>query len=1191
MKNLLIILTTLLLVITLFEVGYGSQQPIEFYMGQFLIITNDIGLADFSGKIPLTAMKVTPEETRRINRALIRRKFSGEGSCKLFGQPYAVEFTNVELRLNSTRKVLNAASGYVKVKAALNQNKTIQYPFNGFPVTIQVPTIILNPEYAQATVQVSVPSQLLGAPGVTPFSLISSEATFASNGSVFGTNFNTENGFNFTPDNSHYTFEVDPTTGQTVNLGNIIDGDKGVMLKGNASRGDLSFTYSAHLKANPMEASYTLILSETGTRKPECGYDLKLKEGRVTHHYSERLLSATTIPSFPAALNRRSLPESALSLSSDFVLAKTLVLVRSNGEFLCDLSLPETVPDLNGQRINLSNIKLQTDSTGNLFGKVIVPPLMVGPTFKIACEADNAWVFFDNWAEGVRHYPCDFSGTTADLKTFCEKYLFPVLKKNESISRPGLTIFNGEFIFTPPQAVQVERLHARFWGDLTLTPVGVTGSLTSGGYSLVPNQMDSKVIQYAPEPSSLNDIINRGDSPPQEPKELFLLADLRIMRMTIETVTFCANRIDSSMLKYAVHFPFPSHFSLEFADQTLDNEGMFHKAEGPLIPQGIQISETGPSKPKPEGAFDVIGRILWFWRLPMVLYPKGVVIKHWIIADTKTNVLIQNADLGIPRLVSNQPLSASSTPTDRQGVAFTGTLAPEGMFQLSQHQPDNWFGKEKANSFACRVEQILLADLSESPAARKQDAEWKGKIHLPFFMEKDVDFLIRNAMCGLKEPFKLDATHPDVLNSTKTLRVDTQDTGLQYFFANGAFMANAARYKIKNGNQEGPWKNAVLWMHSFISAYLIDTDVSPVLPKEIKRIDTTGDCGKPKTVIQQIANPIMDAPDLVCHDPEARDQRNARFGQETCVSTIKGTYQVISIDRQSEIKTTVLKVPNATYYDTETPMLTFVHADAELMTDDSPGSDGEPFVLHFPGAQLYVNLDTKDIEGILSVSTGIGVSLPVEVSANILFALNATCGHFFIYGDMYIEYFVGLGGQLLISHIPFARLNTMTIGAVAPLDLMAEWAYVSKARFIEKCFGNIDLGSGTVTGALVAGRVAFDIGFAGLGIGGGIWYFQTPSLPPGDIDRILGAYFTAVAYMDLIIVQASISGNLSANFQVNTVEITAEGDITGCVCVSALIGHAQAEIATGLIFSNLHGVKLVKPDPSFELGWGGCGCY
>jgi hypothetical protein len=513
------------------------------------------------------------------------------------------------------------------------------------------------------------------------------------------------------------------------------------------------------------------------------------------------------------------------------------------------------------------------------------------------------------------------------------------------------------------------------------------------------------------------------------------------------------------------------------------------------------------------------------------------------------------------------------------------------MFRLNQHQPDNWFGREKTNSFASRVDHIKLANLDETPASRAHDAEWSGGIHFPFFGMRGVDFVVRNAMCTMKVPLILDANHTHVLNPDRMLRTDTQDTGLQYYFRDSAFRADGARYRVKKENQEEPWKNAVLWMHSFISAYLIDANVSPAEPELISSIDTTGACGTPKRVIQRIASPIKNPPDLVCHDTNAHDERNIRFGEETCVPTIKGTYQVVSIDQQSSKATNVLKVPNATYYATQTPALTFNNADAEIKTDDSPGSDGEPFKLNIPGAQLYIDPNTRDIEGVLSVSTDIGVSLPVEVSSNILFAFNADCGHFFIYGDMYIEYFVGLGGQLLISHIPFARLDAMNVGSVAPLDHMAQWAYVDKSRFIDKCFGNMDLTTGTITGALIAGRVAFDIGFAGLGLGAGVWYFQSPSLSSAEIERILGAYFTAVAYMDLLLVQASISGNLSAAFEMNDREIIAAGDINGCVCVSALIGHAQAEVATGIKFSNLEGIDLEKPDPSFELGWGGCGCY
>jgi hypothetical protein len=155
---------------------------------------------------------------------------------------------------------------------------------------------------------------------------------------------------------------------------------------------------------------------------------------------------------------------------------------------------------------------------------------------------------------------------------------------------------------------------------------------------------------------------------------------------------------------------------------------------------------------------------------------------------------------------------------------------------------------------------------------------------------------------------------------------------------------------------------------------------------------------------------------------------------------------------------------------------------------------------------------------------------------------------------------------------------------------LADRAYVSKATFIDKCFAGIDRSTGTITGALVAARASFDIGFVGLGLGSGLWYFQSPSTPPGTIDQVLGTYITPYAYVDLLVLEASLSGFLAATFQPDDKEIIASGTVTGCVCVSAFIGHAQAEIETGISFSNVSGVTLDKPDPDFEVGWGGCDC-
>jgi hypothetical protein len=170
----------------------------------------------------------------------------------------------------------------------------------------------------------------------------------------------------------------------------------------------------------------------------------------------------------------------------------------------------------------------------------------------------------------------------------------------------------------------------------------------------------------------------------------------------------------------------------------------------------------------------------------------------------------------------------------------------------------------------------------------------------------------------------------------------------------------------------------------------------------------------------------------------------------------------------------------------------------------------------------------------------------------------------------------------------------MQVGSSNPIAEIARWAYMDmdtqRDEVLRRFFGRMNLQSGTVTGALVAGRVSFDIGLAGLGLGAGAWYFQNS--PPGEneIEQILGAYIAARAFLDLCLLQASINGSLQADFQPNDGEIRAYGAIGGCICVSALIGHVQAEIDTAVWFSNRTGVTLVEPDPEFEVGWGGCGC-
>jgi hypothetical protein len=1214
MKSKIVAAVVILLLLGFSKSSFGQREWGGFRMGDFQIDVTEVTSETRVFKEISELVRSRDANPRRINQLLSGKTFRGKGSCRIIRGRFPVVFTGVELEFHPESLSLVAISGQAKPSLGVGAKDTISYQSLGFPIKVRIRTVLLMPQKATAAATVCVPGRLFTRTMVESYCLASQQAEIGAGGEVSGKDFKSGTDLVFTPPGCTYLLTIDGDADHEVNLRDARGVPKGVILKGTASRGSIDFTMTATMTAEPGEAVYALSLSGTYDLEPECGYELTLKEGRIEYLYAfvpvkTQIQKPVFTGSQPHLVARPLVPEiSSYSVSPALAgkneLLKALTLMDCEGRFTTDLAVPAVVPDMSGQRIRLNDLILLTDESGNLFGKTEVPKFKLSRTYRVECQGDQAYVFFDNWAEGGRHYDCDRSEMKKDPDRYCENHLLVSIEEGDPmgrLSRPGLTVYSGVFSFQAPQAPDTKELHTKFWGNLTVTPIGVTGRLTSGGYSFVPDESPDRVVNYMDRKQRLSDIIAHGNDRPEEPEGLFKLADLQIQEMRIESLRFCESMVFESDIRYHVHFPHPSHFALEFVDNSLDDDGVFHQANGPYTYMGAEITEEGISK---QLVWDAVGKIFWFWRLPVVFYPGGVALTHKTTAGGTTKIDILNADLLIPRVVSVIPDSQDVTPRERQGLAFRGMLKPGGMFQLVGHAKDGWFGREKSSALDCYVGSLKLANLTDPPASRETDAGWSGKLRFPFFRDTDVSFDVRNITCKLTEPLMLAAlgervldltTSPVTLDPESTMQVILEE-GLDYTFETGGFHSPRARYQQKTAGQVQDWEFGFLHIQSYISAYIIPKDSGENKPFTIKESQAIGDCDKLETVVQQIIDPVKNPPDLVCYDEFALARRNSVYGeQNTCVANVRGTYQVMTIDENGG-KTITLSMPNATYYlyrngDANAPnMLTLENSQSNFATDDAPEAQGSPQTLSIPGAQFYVDPASGIVEGILGFSTDIGVSLPVEASTKILYHFDPGCGYFYLYGNMSVLYFVEFGGQILVCHAPQTRLENMQIGSTNVLDELAHWTYTTPRTLKEACFDAVPVNAGTVTGLLVGGRASFELGFVGLGAGAGIWYFQLPSDSGNEIRPNLGLYISGIAYVDLIVVQGSLETFMSGSFLPQDAEIKLLGEIGGCICVSAFIGHAQAAVAMGIVFSNQSGVDLLSPEVDVEVGWGGCNC-
>jgi hypothetical protein len=751
--------------------GPAMGQETSFWMGNFKITVNlssttangqHIGANDWSNLIKQAA-KQSPV-------------FTGKGLIAIHKVDVDVIFRDVRLALDKTQNKVVAVSGSAMASTTKLVPTSLKYHIESVQVRVKRDSLRLTPSSATAALSVSIPRSSFALGIEDSIRLSATACDIFPDGSLMGHNF--VGTATFTLNKSSYQLTLGTEPSQTVRIGPSIPqkltrpGE--IVLHGTAVADGLElFKFVGSIRADLEHTRFNLELKNPLEREPVLAYRLKLKSGKITYVYGKTGLESC------------------------------------DGSFISDLSLPDSVKDIGNETIVLNDITLKTDTTEALFNVVQIPNSLK-LTSALHLRSDSCWVYFPIWRVTNQRY--GYQNVNSKNPTCPD--LFESLKsatgapgglyyQPSAYTRPGLTIMQGVLFLNSPQIVchtavpgDSGKVMTLFWGALTATPWGITGELTSSACSFIPlnSSIELSKVTTMPKQYSWEEILkidSSGGRPP-EPEERFLLANLKILRMQIDQMEICMNKLMSSSLSYDVHFPYPSFIDLSFKDTSLTQDGQFHNAAGPIVtfsPEGqsagistysnINLTPSlGPLAPSGISTYSNIyltpslgpltplrrynpnpeGRILWAWHLPVSLSDRGVLINYVyeggnpqlgrrysesiaVTMDTlrrNSSGEIVSSEIVIPPLYSrNSAMKA--------GVRFTADMDAKGGFRLTGWDEWPFFARvyskpetERAAGFDCHLADlsdngIALANVSSIPLSRLFDFKWHGSLRFPFF--------------------------------------------------------------------------------------------------------------------------------------------------------------------------------------------------------------------------------------------------------------------------------------------------------------------------------------------------------------------------------------------------------------------------------------------------------------------------
>jgi len=1177
--------------------------------------------------------------------------YSGQGHTVLKGKRIPVSFTGIVVARKSPGQIPVASAGLVTGTSG----PAVEYELSGFRVKLERKSIRLTPESAMASAALSLVKAPFLAPGQENIlSLTSESCGIAPDGSLNGQNFHGPS--SFLPRGSVYRLEIAPDTEQAVRLGPTLQGPanrpkppRGCILNGTASfEGTKLFAFQGMIDASGRSADFALVLlSSPLVRSPEPGYELALHSGTVSYRYT----------------------------SNGALVCE--------GEFNADIKFPPTVKRFDSQGLELRNLTLNTDQTGALFNNITLPEQLragfgagVQPSnaiFLIDPLPNAAWVYFPRWQPAAPNssYPMLNAGqkitdVTPDCLALLQFLETPApggqsprnAPLKNVLRRPGLTVLKGTLYFksrqttfkaTPPaQPAQTPaaefNLKSLFWGGLTLTPWGITGTLTSSGSSFVSS---ANPIDDCAKPSGVSrptwaEILDAGARVPSDPPERFRLAGLRILEMRVENMLLCRNELpkNGAAMRYIVHFPFPSFIDLDFADSSLDSRGLFASAEGPVaskswtFPQNptradIDAALAGQLKKGAQEKLNPDTHILWEWRLPVSFSDRGVIITY-AGAGGRAGVAVtmKPYDPNVPPIMSNEawlrPLFSRNSGI-KAGVRFAARLDPDGGFQLT-----GWDtalltfaklyagpGTEQKVGFDCQLKPvsqngIILADSGSNPATRLSDAQWNGSITFPFFEGRNVSFQVRNLIADMPNPIaemsasgvqastcQVDPTDVNKLTENpgqdpnQTLRATIKN--LRYSRTSYPFQSTEAT-AVKNGTER---RAEIAYFSSFSCGEmrLVATGASGPLP--IPLHSTTDSCGGTKAARHVLLNPISSTSivDLVCYDPAAYAARG--LTDACCKEYWLGTYQVSTGSAGSE--KIIFTAPNAKWYPQVTPVQLFFNSSDAVLSSDEMDNPHKTFI-NIPGAGLKQDEHGALVGAFGATLTSLASSLPYE--GEFRFYLDPNCGYFYLLSGGSFTYFLRFSGEVFVVNAPYKLLKRPPdfIGETQLIETLSIRAlFPGPGDFADKTGLSRVSDKTVVSGVFQAGNAAFSYGVNVLSVnvaaGAGTYLFQFKS-PAGTTSYNFGTFQNARAAASVILASAEADMSL-AQGPITTgslsgledffgrAELTASGTLVLCACVDLWLAHLEAIARGDATFSTRSGLRFsgsVKAD----MGTGGC---
>ena len=1185
----------------------ATAQPVRpsFFMGQFRIsIESMVVITQIGGHLSVQSLPQNLTQPFPGSGSSLQ----GVGTISILTTSLPVTFSRVVLAYSQARRrweaTIGSANGIAPSAGPHRPSSSLlNYSVGSTAVSIDKSSVHLTVESAKAKVTVLTPISIITSdiiPRLGPkLSLTSELGAIAPDGSISGDNFLGHTSFRLK--GTTFNINIPQTTAQRVNLAQGSTARREtrsvVWINGLADReglnlfsfsGNISHTESLDFISDLHRASLTLTLLNPLDRTPEAGYSLHIKNGQINYQYASGEMTSC------------------------------------RGSFTADLALPDINKTLHGSACTLKNITLKTDASGSLFNTVSVADTFeITRVFRVA--ADTAFIYFPRW---MSTGPAD---TYLGLKT--DPSCADLMERLRD-QRPGVTLTKGILYFKSPQSqpqkAQLFNLKTLYLGALTFTPYGITGELTTANRTFVQSTRDiSESLDTTILPrATWNTILAKGDALPKEPKAKLQLDQLQILEMRIMNLQFCKNEPRESAFRYTVHFPYPSFVDLEFEDRSLDTNGAFHKAIGPVVSHGwsYSIDSNGAAVPalksaymngtllktvsqnpllvqnmkpgtKPPSLPNPDTHILWAYRIPVSFTERGISIDY-LSAGNAVDIRIHIDTLLNARgeLVSNElwiPRLYSKNSGIKKGVRFSGTLDPLGYFEVIGLDKNPTFvraytkpGTERSVGLDCKLESIQLLNLQSlrHPAERSHDFLWKGQLEFPFFGWQDsVVFSVRNVIPALIHPSSLQNSRhlavtcsgaQEILGDNAAFSLDVTANQLHYSFTSNSFTSKSI-VASQDGVECKPRPESMEIL-SFTSAWLLLHSAGGF--EQTIRVTPENACG---TKIEQ---KLLDATfsdsrkDLICYDTAAYRIRGlavacSKSGYYT------GTFAVIET-RNGKSDTTIL-APKTVWY-RELNKLVMQNSEMSLKSGNQNRGDRSTITL-LPGAQLKIGPNSIDgkFEGAFDI---LGESCGVEFR----FSMKTDCGYFYVLAAVQFPlYSLTFDGEIFIVHAPIELLESPPpFPGVSPVIEDIASRALTVPECLERSIHIAGLPKTTIiSGVLIAGGVSMDYSVLQLAAAAGICYLQYDT-DAQHTERQVSCFVNATATANLYVVEAKGYVNLYGT--VSSGDFNVGGSVCIAGCVSVLIGHCSCEIRADGSFSSATGFHIGGLDISPSCDWGPC---